>query len=144
MNQANYGIMLKAAQDHRDEEIDNLRSTLSIVTKKLTEGSSLDQSTVDKVKEITDKTPKANNEQPNQTPTPQLQTQQTVQPKDLSVQRQVPRNILKSRTVLTPDNVKCCEYYSSLNDKTDEELVWYVIGDANTDKIMQGRLRYIL
>ena len=144
MNQANYGIMLKAAQDHRDEEIDNLRSTLSIVTKKLTEGSSLDQSTVDKVKKITDKTPKANNEQPNQTPTPQLQTQQTVQPKDPSAPRQVPRNILKSRTVLTPDNVKCCEYYSSLNDKTDEELVWYVIGDANTDKIMQGRLRYIL
>ena len=61
MNQANYDIMLKAAKDHRDEEIDNLRSTLSIVTKKLTEGSSLDQSTVDKVKEITDKTPEANN-----------------------------------------------------------------------------------
>ena len=56
MNQANYDIMLKAAKDHRDEEIDNLRSTLSIVTKKLTESSSLDQSTVDKVKEITDKT----------------------------------------------------------------------------------------
>ena len=54
--------MLKAAKDHRDEEIDNLRSTLCIVTKKLTEGSSLDQSTVDKVREITDKTPKANNE----------------------------------------------------------------------------------
>ena len=75
MNQANYDIMLKAAQDHRDEEIDNLRSTLSIVTKKLTEGSLLDQSTVDKVKEITDKTPNANNEEPNQTPKPQLQTQ---------------------------------------------------------------------
>ena len=56
----------------------------------------------------------------------------------------MPRNILKSRTFLTPDNVKCCEYYSNLNDKTDEELVWYYIGDANTDKIMQGRLRYIL
>ena len=65
MNQANYDIMLKAAKDHRDEEIDNLRSTLSIVTKKLTEGSSLDQSTVDKVKEITNKTPKANIEEPN-------------------------------------------------------------------------------
>ena len=50
MNQANYDIMLQAAKDHRDEEIDNLRSTLCIVTKKLTEGSSLDQSTVDKVK----------------------------------------------------------------------------------------------
>ena len=57
--------MLKAAKNHRDEEIDNLRSTLSIVTKKLTEGSSLDQSTVDKVKEITDKTPNANNDEPN-------------------------------------------------------------------------------
>ena len=56
----------------------------------------------------------------------------------------MPRNILKSRTVLTPDNVKCCEYYSNLNDKTDEELVWYYIGDSKTDKIMQGRLRYIL
>ena len=53
--------MLKAAKDHRDEEIDNLRSTLSIVTKKLTESSSLDQSTVDKVKEITDKMQKVNN-----------------------------------------------------------------------------------
>ena len=62
MNQANYDIMLKAAKDHRDEEIDNLRSTLSIVTKKLTEGPSLDQSTVDKVKEITDKTTNPNNE----------------------------------------------------------------------------------
>ena len=56
----------------------------------------------------------------------------------------MPRNVLKSRKVLAPDNVQCCEYYKNLNDKTDEELVWYYIGDAHTDKIMQGRLLYVL
>ena len=64
MNQANYDIMLKAAKDHRDEECDNLRTTLNDVIQNLASGAKLDANTVDKVKEITDKTPNANNEEP--------------------------------------------------------------------------------
>ena len=64
MNQANYDIMLKAARDHRDEECDNLRTTLNDVIQNLTTVAKLDANTVDKVKEITDKTPNASNEEP--------------------------------------------------------------------------------
>ena len=64
MNQANYGIMLKAAKDHRDEECDNLRTALNDVIQNLASGAKLDANTVDKVKEMTDKTPKANDEEP--------------------------------------------------------------------------------
>ena len=42
MNQANYEIMLKAAKDYRDEECDNLRSTLNSVLQGLTSGVKLD------------------------------------------------------------------------------------------------------
>ena len=42
MNQANYEIMLKAPKDYRDEECDNLRSTLNSVLQGLTSGVKLD------------------------------------------------------------------------------------------------------
>ena len=63
--------MLKAAKDHRDEECDNLRTTLNDVMQNLASGAKLDANTVYKVKEITDETPNANKEEPGQTPTPQ-------------------------------------------------------------------------
>ena len=56
--------MLKAAKDHRDEECDNLRTTLNDVIQNLASGAKLNTNTVDKVKEITDKTPNTNNEEP--------------------------------------------------------------------------------
>ena len=49
MNQTNYQEMIKTAKDHRDDEIEHLRSYLTNLTTKLAAGSSLDKETVAKV-----------------------------------------------------------------------------------------------
>ncbi len=133
MNQANINIVVQGAKDYRDDELDNYRCTLNNVLKTIASGSTLDPKTVDKVKEMIAKTPTAGAEEPEKTPMSQPKALASVQQEPQKPCPQASRNVLKSRKVLTPDNVQCCEYYSSLNDKTDDELVWHVIGDKNTD-----------